>query len=113
MPRGGRRPGAGAPRNNFNAIGRGNSSRRLRLIYTFVTYHPDQRALANELYAAGFFRGSPPYSPYELPDIYRYIWEVYFDCSRPGQSISINPAHSLSPRTAPPPASRRASKKRQ
>jgi len=113
MPRGGRRPGAGAPRNNFNAMGRGNSSRRLRLIYTFMAYHPDQRALGLELYNAGFFRGSPFYSPYEVPEICRYIWEVYFDRSRPRQSITINDADSPSSRPAPRPNPRRARKNRQ
>jgi hypothetical protein len=57
MPRGGRRPGAGAPRGNFNALRHGSRSRSSRvseLLGAFVS-HPERRQLLGELYDAGFF----------------------------------------------------------
>jgi len=54
MPRGGRRPGAGAPKGNFNGVKGGRSPRFVAVYYVLVN-HPDRRALAEMLREAGFF----------------------------------------------------------
>ncbi|MBI5288417.1 MAG: hypothetical protein HY873_05550 [Chloroflexi bacterium] len=54
MPRGGRRPGAGAPKGNFNGVTNGASSVRLRMVYQAVLLYPDKPALIADLHRAGF-----------------------------------------------------------
>ena len=43
MPRGGPRPGAGAPRGNLNALKTGAHSRRFRAVIAALFIHPDIR----------------------------------------------------------------------
>ena len=43
MPRGGPRPGAGAPRGNLNALKTGAHSRRFRAVIAALLTHPDTR----------------------------------------------------------------------
>jgi hypothetical protein len=43
MPRGGPRPGAGAPRGNLNALKTGAHSRRFRAVIAALLIHPDTR----------------------------------------------------------------------
>lgn len=45
MPRGGKRPGAGAPRYNINALKNGRRSRQLKALYAFLVLHPVFRNL--------------------------------------------------------------------
>lgn len=54
MPRGGKRPGAGAPKGNFNHLQRGNDSVRLRMVYLALLAYPDKRTLILDLRRAGF-----------------------------------------------------------
>ncbi|MEX2245133.1 MAG: hypothetical protein WEC75_00430 [Dehalococcoidia bacterium] len=49
MPRGGRRPGAGAPRGNLNALKTGAHSRRARTVITALLANPDTRAVLLKL----------------------------------------------------------------
>jgi hypothetical protein len=53
MPRGGRRPGAGAPKGNFNAVKSGTSSRRMRFALTTLLAVPEYRHLIRFLLASG------------------------------------------------------------
>lgn len=49
MPRGGRRPGAGAPRGNFNAVRNGRYSPRVRAVLQALFIDPDTRFVLTEL----------------------------------------------------------------
>ncbi len=49
MPRGGKRPGAGAPRGNLNALKTGRSSIRFYRAALVIALHPDLRALLRAL----------------------------------------------------------------
>ena len=51
MPRGGRRPGAGAPKRNFNAIKYGKYSNRLYLLALFLLANPVIRMFYKRLCA--------------------------------------------------------------
>ncbi len=53
MPRGGRRPGAGAPRGNLNALRGGGSSRRLQIVLAALLSEPEIRMLFIGLLLAG------------------------------------------------------------
>ncbi len=53
MPRGGSRPGAGAPKGNFNGVTSGNRSQRLRMVYMALLAWPDRRELGQISYRAG------------------------------------------------------------
>jgi hypothetical protein len=89
MPRGGKRPGAGAPRGNFNAVTRGNNSERLIAVYVLATLHPDQHALAHELIDARVITRPPRPSRVAMRLAVTYIWNTYFDRSAARQSITI------------------------
>ena len=51
MPRGGRRPGAGAPKHNFNALKNGMYSDRMRRILVILLEHPLFRLLYKRIRA--------------------------------------------------------------
>ena len=53
MPRGGRRPGAGAPRGNLNALRGGGRSRRLQIVLAALLSEPEIRMLFIGLLLAG------------------------------------------------------------
>ena len=53
MPRGGRRPGAGAPKGNFNAVKSGTSSRRLRIAMATMLAVPEYRHILRFLLTGG------------------------------------------------------------
>jgi len=56
MPRGGKRPGAGAPRGNFNALKRGNHSPRVRFVLSLLRFLPEAREVAYPaVRRAGFY----------------------------------------------------------
>jgi hypothetical protein len=108
MPRGGRRPGAGAPRGNFNGIRSGNYSKRMLMVYLAIINHPDKRALAYELLAQGFI--TPPAMRFngDLRGAINYLYHRWFDCLPPTQSNPIKdtppaapPADSDPPAAAP------------
>ncbi|HEY4685588.1 MAG TPA: hypothetical protein VII57_06025 [Dehalococcoidia bacterium] len=52
MPRGGRRPGAGAPADNLNALRHGRRSRQLRGLFVAATRGGARRTIAKVLDAA-------------------------------------------------------------
>jgi hypothetical protein len=64
MPRGGRRPGAGAPRGNTNGLRNGKHCLRARFVVAALRTHPEQRALALALRDAGFLVRRSPNTPY-------------------------------------------------
>jgi benzoyl-CoA reductase/2-hydroxyglutaryl-CoA dehydratase subunit BcrC/BadD/HgdB len=49
MPRGGRRPGAGAPRGNLNAYKHGRNSRAVHQLVEIVATNPEALALLNQI----------------------------------------------------------------
>ena len=112
MPRGGRRPGAGAPRHNFNAMRSGNFSRRAAVVLAAIHAHQDWHALALDLQSAGFLDDRGRFNG-DIPGVTRYCYELFFVRSRHGQSTSIKPADSPPSEKAPRADSKRAPKKRQ
>jgi hypothetical protein len=89
MPRGGRRPGAGAPKGNFNGVRSGNHSSRMLMVYLAIINHPDPRALARELLAQGFI--TPPAMRFngDLRGAVAYLYRRWFDSPAPIQSNPI------------------------
>ena len=80
MPRGGRRPGSGAPRGNANAATRGGASPRAYLVFAAMCLHPNNRAIVRLMRQLGIHLPGPD------PDLRRVITEIYpaiFDCSHP------------------------------
>jgi hypothetical protein len=93
MPRGGRRPGAGAPKGNFNAVRSGLRSRRMVMVYMalleILEKRDATRKLALVMYEAGFF---PPPSHKFNNDLRGAVWFLYkrwFDSPQDGQSNTI------------------------
>ena len=102
MPRGGRRPGAGAPKGNFNHLTRGQSSLRMRLIYLALLAYPDKRALVLDLRRAGYVQHHHFDSPNRRPFI-AFLHHYFFVDKE--EAIAL---HSLKPtapliETPPPP----------
>ena len=99
MPRGGKRPGAGAPKGNFNAVRSGNHSSRMLMVYLAVINHPDHHALGRDLYEHGFF--PPPRRRFnnDVRGVVDYLWRKWFDRSDGNQSETIrgNQSASLQP----------------
>ncbi len=95
MPRGGRRPGAGAPKGNFNAVTTGNNSPRLLMVYLAVLRHPDWKALAYEIYEGGFF--PPPTYKFneDIRGVVDYLWRRWFDSPQAEQSKAIKAAPKI------------------
>ena len=112
MPRGGRRPGAGAPRGNFNAVRSGNRSRRMLMVYLALVNHPDQLAVGRALLAHGLIHR--PRGPRrecfngDVRPIVNYLYHRWFDSPDDGQSHSITNIQSAA-RLAPSAESETAS----
>ena len=89
MPRGGKRPGAGAPKGNFNGVRSGNHSSRMLMVYLAIVNHPGHRALARDLYEHGFF--PPPRKCFnnDVRGLVSYLWHKWFDCIGAAQSTAI------------------------
>ena len=94
--RGGKRPGAGAPKGNFNGVRTGNHSKRLLMVYVAVHAHPDPKALVNELYDAGFIRPGTHRLNGDVRGVVAYLYKRWFDSAGGIQSspINCNQAHS-------------------
>lgn len=93
MPRGGRRPGAGAPKGNWNAFTWGNRSARARRTLLAIQAYPDGAELAYILIAAGVLphptalrRDTP--RKCALP-VLRFLDRFFFDSSFAEQSKTI------------------------
>lgn len=95
MPRGGRRPGAGAPKGNFNAVRGGNHSHRMLLVYLTLINHPDRRWVGEQLYRAGFY----PNCRYngDLRGAVAFLYRLFFDRPAPEQSSSIKDGQTDAP----------------
>ena len=87
MPRGGRRPGAGAPKGNFNGLKSGRRNERLEMIAAAMIACPDRRALYVELRRLGFYR---PDGSIDTKRSAPYLWRKWFDKPRGRQSNAIN-----------------------
>ena len=94
MPRGGKRPGAGAPRGNFNGVKSGNHSKRMLAVFVALVNHPDKKALARDLYQQGFF--IPPRMKFnnDVRGVVTYLWKKWFDCVPAMQSTAISSNHN-------------------
>jgi hypothetical protein len=105
VPRGGKRPGAGAPRGNFNGLRTGEHSTRMRMVFAAMINHADYRALARELHHAGFYPAPHYRFNNDLRGLVAYLYTRWFDCAPGVQSIAINctQVHGrLRPDGAPP-----------
>ena len=60
MPRGGKRPGAGAPKRNFNAIKTGKHSQRLYILALYLLANPVIRMFYKRLCANLILQGLSP-----------------------------------------------------
>lgn len=78
-PRGGRRPGAGAPRNNFNGLRTGNHTERLLMVYFMMRDYPHKWALAHELLHAGFIQGRKRRFNGDLRGLVQYLYHRWFE----------------------------------
>jgi len=91
MARGGRRPGAGARRGNFNAVRSGKHSPRMAMVYLRMLAEPDKLGLGRLLLAAGLVQ--PPPHHRDPPDVSRvteFLWHHWFDSSDAKPSNTIN-----------------------
>jgi len=96
MPRGGRRPGAGAPKGNLNGLRPGSGGKHSPRVQRVVARYdaldlPSRRLLARELYEAGFY--PPPAYQFDgrYRDFVRYLHWKWFDSADPAQSNPIKP----------------------
>jgi len=102
MPRGGRRPGAGAPRGNVNALRSGNRSRRMREVAVglrVLEERGDTPALREILIAvrdAGLM--VPRGRRYDWPKVLPLIHPMIVDRVR----ATVNPNNQSRPRSAAP-----------
>ena len=96
MPKGGRRPGAGAPKGNTNALKSGRHSARFKAVFTAMSQVPEirdyfamvrRRQLRNERIAAAELRKALlellKGSPAKNNPILAYLWET-----RPDRFVS-------------------------
>ena len=92
MPRGGRRPGAGAPKGNFNAFqGARNSARAEIVVQRMLLLDKDeQRELAYALRDAGFL--VPPHNRFnkDVRGAVEFLWRRWFDSSQGKQSATAS-----------------------
>jgi hypothetical protein len=105
MPRGGKRPGAGAPKGNLNGLRRGNHSERLFMVLLAVREHPAPKELAHELLHAGFLRPRNHRFTGDLRGVVAYLYDRWFE--NPGNEpphLKCNQTHRRPrrPKTPPP-----------
>lgn len=97
MPHGGKRPGAGAPKGNFNGVRTGKHSQRMLEVYLLLVSYPPHlvRDLAKDLHNRGFF--PPPSRRFngDLRGVVAYLHNRFFDSAIELQS---NPIKSNQPR---------------
>jgi hypothetical protein len=104
MPRGGRRPGAGTPRGNLNALRTGNNSRRLREVAVALRFfelrhdEPVLREVIIALRDSGLLR--PPGGSHNMRRVVQLIHPLLFDRLRD----AVNPNSQSRPRSGAPPA---------
>ena len=98
MPRGGRRPGAGARKGNTNAMRSMNYSLHARLVYERMIAHPDLRELGEVLIANGL---SLPrkFTAEDNRRALQILYAHFFDRSAAIQSTTIKHNQPTAPRT--------------
>ncbi len=106
MPRGGKRPGAGAPRGNFNGVRTGNHSTRMLMVYLALINYPERgkKALACDLYEQGFY--PPPRKRFngDLRGLVAYLYRRWFDSPAEIQSSPTKPTQTTAHHEPEPPA---------
>ena len=80
MPRGGRRPGSGAPRGNANAVSTGGTSGRAYLAFAAMCIHPNNRAIIRLCRRLGL---STSHMPTLTRRLIEEIYPAVFDPSHP------------------------------
>ncbi len=100
MPRGGKRRGAGAPIGNLNGVRTGNHTPRMVMVYHVIVRHPDRKALAHELYHAGFF--PPPRYRFNqnVRGVTDYLYRRWFE-GFPGERENAIKCNQIHRRTLP------------
>jgi hypothetical protein len=108
MPRGGRRPGAGARKGNTNALKSMNHSPRARMVYELLLIHPDKRLLGQILIDNGL---SLPrkFTPRDRRRAIEIYYNHFFDRSDPKQSTTIKHKQPPAPATAEHPGAIKSS----
>ena len=89
MPRGGRRPGAGARKGNTNALKNGAKSARLRQLSLALNFHPHRV----HIYLVGLELGALPKRPADLDPAkaVRLLYPAVFDPDHPRYNDIANP----------------------
>ena len=95
MPRGGRRPGAGAPKGNFNAMRGGNHSYRLAMVLLRLLLEPDKQAIGWAMVDAGFISPRTGFNE-DVRGLTDFLWRRWFDSPGATQSTSISRQPSVS-----------------
>jgi hypothetical protein len=101
MPRGGARPGAGAPKGNTNAVSSGNTTQRARELLLAFKTHPNMREIFRIGYILGLFGTS---KTYDIPRNVRLLHPAVFDPTHPWfNQINKRPEAGFpNPRFSPP-----------
>ncbi len=108
MPRGGKRPGAGAPKGNLNALTRGEHSNIAIRVRDYVQEHPHQRRLAFELRDAGLVAltvepGTSVVTGFTAPmGVYGFLAYMYRHMIDFPHQSNINQTAPKCPRCTPP-----------
>jgi hypothetical protein len=112
MPRGGRRPSAGAPKGNINAWRTGRQSHRLSDVYIEIMRlwrtgeHDTLRELFHAAFEANIFQRSSDINPRIVARIVRFWHPMLFApgaFDRPtGSAIKRNQTQSIAARIPPP-----------
>lgn len=103
MPRGGRRPGAGARKGNTNAMTSMNHSLRARIAYELLLLHPDKRMLAHLLVDNGVPLGRRQLTRRHYRRAVEIVYHHFFDRSETEQSTTIKQDHPSTPKTTTDP----------
>ncbi len=111
MPRGGRRPGAGAPKGNFNGVTTGNNSMRMLMVGANIMIlrddltRVDERARLKQVFIeSGCFPLPTRQFNGDLKRMVEILWREWFDSPQSTQSNAIK---DLPRFRAPRPSARR------
>jgi len=102
MPRGGKRPGSGARKGNFNALKGGGNSARFMLVYFTLVEYPDKRALALLLRDAGFIEPGRAFRRRDLPAVFDFLWRHWFDRSPENDQRTVKAPRDPAPAVPAP-----------
>ena len=106
MPRGGKRPGAGAPRGNLNALTTGNHSPRLRFAFGMLMAMPmpEAKEVMRQAWHAGVWHPKARVKPgtAAFNDVIAWLYNYFIDCLH-NASIKSNQTNQTPEATPPPP----------